>query len=424
MSSDTDYPRQRTVAELLAEHGGGAPTGRRRRRREEAAALAAESNGVQSNGAQANGAQANGAQANGGGAPVVTELRPAEPAPPAPRERGANGSASGLAATVWGAPQPAEVEDRAASPEAPPPPSTPIPPQPDWPTEQIPPVGRSGRGVGHTGPMERLRRASPRWRDALEAVERSERELRLDPVGPLRGDGLPDDDPAHPETPSAELFRTGDRPDDGGPPTQAAAPVELGLEPDQDAVAASDRDYGALAIEPRPAVNGVLPGHLDHDIDDLDDRQLDDRQLDDRQLDDWQLDDRQLDRSVVTEPDDPLRTAVDPDAEATVVPPARRRLGRTAAETEGDRSVGTAWAWVIGQWLAGAVGGAALWVGFRFLWRGLPVVALAAAALITVGLVLLVRSLLRTDGPRTTVLAVLVGLVLTVSPAILVLLDR
>src|SRR4051812_19175747 len=33
MTSETDYPRQRTVAELLAEHGGGAPTGRRRRRR-------------------------------------------------------------------------------------------------------------------------------------------------------------------------------------------------------------------------------------------------------------------------------------------------------------------------------------------------------------------------------------------------------
>src|SRR5918997_590859 len=36
MSPDTDHPRQRTVAELLAQHGGGdtATTGRRRRRRE------------------------------------------------------------------------------------------------------------------------------------------------------------------------------------------------------------------------------------------------------------------------------------------------------------------------------------------------------------------------------------------------------
>src|SRR5580765_867401 len=34
MTSETDYPRQRTVAELLAEHGG-VQTGRRRRRRAE-----------------------------------------------------------------------------------------------------------------------------------------------------------------------------------------------------------------------------------------------------------------------------------------------------------------------------------------------------------------------------------------------------
>src|SRR3954452_10626990 len=33
MSSDSDHPRQRTVAELLAAHGAGTATGRRARRR-------------------------------------------------------------------------------------------------------------------------------------------------------------------------------------------------------------------------------------------------------------------------------------------------------------------------------------------------------------------------------------------------------
>jgi hypothetical protein len=99
--------------------------------------------------------------------------------------------------------------------------------------------------------------------------------------------------------------------------------------------------------------------------------------------------------------------------------PASRRLDRL-----GGDSTGQAWAAVLAQWIIGAIGGAALWVGFRFLWRELPVVALAAAALVTVGLVVVVRALLRNDDARTTVFAVLVGLLLTVSPAILVLLGR
>jgi hypothetical protein len=83
-----------------------------------------------------------------------------------------------------------------------------------------------------------------------------------------------------------------------------------------------------------------------------------------------------------------------------------------------------AWAGVVAQWLAGAVAGAVLWVLFRYLWRGLPVVALAAALLVTAGLVLAVRQLLHDVDRRTTAFAVLVGLLLTASPAVLVLLGR
>jgi hypothetical protein len=102
--------------------------------------------------------------------------------------------------------------------------------------------------------------------------------------------------------------------------------------------------------------------------------------------------------------------------------PKRRSAAKSApGEEEG---AGPSWPAVIAQWIAGAIGGAALWVGFRFLWRDLPVVALAAAVLVTVGLVVIVRALLRSTDLRTTLFAVLVGLLLTVSPAILVLLGR
>jgi len=109
--------------------------------------------------------------------------------------------------------------------------------------------------------------------------------------------------------------------------------------------------------------------------------------------------------------------ADDPPAGLPAAPKRRRRSSAPA-------SAGQAWAAVVAQWIAGAIGGAALWVGFRFLWRDLQVVALAAAVLVTVGLVLVVRALMHNDDRRTTLFAVLVGLLLTVSPAILVLLGR
>lgn len=97
----------------------------------------------------------------------------------------------------------------------------------------------------------------------------------------------------------------------------------------------------------------------------------------------------------------------------------QRRLGHASRDSEGR-----AWAPVLAQWILGALAGAGLWVGFRYLWGNLLVVAVAAAVLVTVGLVVIVRSLLRNDDMRTTLFAVLVGLLLTVSPAILPLLGR
>jgi hypothetical protein len=165
------------------------------------------------------------------------------------------------------------------------------------------------------------------------------------------------------------LERRGAPADDGGPPTEAAAPLDF----DHPAgLGRTDRDD----FDGDPDYHGELDDDLDHDDQD-------------------------------GEPDG-----------------ADERDGRRQRLPKLADSAGQVWAAVVAQWIVGAIGGAALWVGFRFLWRDLPVVALAAAVLVTAGLVVIVRALLRNNDMRTTLFAVLVGLLLTVSPALLVLLGR
>jgi hypothetical protein len=91
-----------------------------------------------------------------------------------------------------------------------------------------------------------------------------------------------------------------------------------------------------------------------------------------------------------------------------------------------DRETSPAREWLImiGQLALGVVGGAAVWLGFNWLWGFLPAAALAAAVVVIVVLVLIVRKIRRAEDLQTTVLAVLVGLVVTVSPAALLLLNR
>lgn len=82
------------------------------------------------------------------------------------------------------------------------------------------------------------------------------------------------------------------------------------------------------------------------------------------------------------------------------------------------------WATMAGQLALGVIGGAAVWLGFNWLWGFLPQAALVVALAVIVGLVLIVRKIRRAEDLQTTVLAVLVGLVVTVSPAALLLLNR
>ncbi|PRX45537.1 hypothetical protein B0I33_109200 [Prauserella shujinwangii] len=82
------------------------------------------------------------------------------------------------------------------------------------------------------------------------------------------------------------------------------------------------------------------------------------------------------------------------------------------------------WLALAGQLALGVVGGAGVWLAFNWLWVQLPAAALVAALVVTVGLVWIVRRVRRAEDLQTTVLALLVGLVVTVSPAALLLVSR
>lgn len=110
------------------------------------------------------------------------------------------------------------------------------------------------------------------------------------------------------------------------------------------------------------------------------------------------------------------------DFEYDEAEPAADEAEESAADDES--SPARQWLSMAVQLAFGVVGGAAVWLGFNWLWGKLPAAALAAAVLVIAALVWIVRRIRRAEDLQTTVLAVLVGLVVTVSPAALLLLSR
>ncbi|MER6894577.1 hypothetical protein ABT261_12775, partial [Amycolatopsis sp. NPDC000740] len=94
------------------------------------------------------------------------------------------------------------------------------------------------------------------------------------------------------------------------------------------------------------------------------------------------------------------------------------------AEPEPAVSAGKQWLTLAGQLALGVVGGAAVWLGFNWLWVNLAPAALVGALLVIVALVWIVRKIRRAEDLQTTLLAILVGLVVTVSPAALLLVAK
>jgi hypothetical protein len=93
-------------------------------------------------------------------------------------------------------------------------------------------------------------------------------------------------------------------------------------------------------------------------------------------------------------------------------------------DPEGARSPVREWVMMATQIGIGVVGGAVLWLICEWLWQRIPVVALVVALAVITGLVWVVRHVRRAEDLQTTVIAVLVGLFVTVSPAALLLVGR
>jgi hypothetical protein len=87
-------------------------------------------------------------------------------------------------------------------------------------------------------------------------------------------------------------------------------------------------------------------------------------------------------------------------------------------------STGREWLVTGAQVGVGAIAGAAVWLGFSWLWGLMPIAAIVAAVVVVIGLVLVVRKWRKAEDLQTTVLAILAGLVVTVSPAALLLVRR
>lgn len=79
------------------------------------------------------------------------------------------------------------------------------------------------------------------------------------------------------------------------------------------------------------------------------------------------------------------------------------------------------WAVLAGQAVVAVVAGALLFKGFEKLWDGLPWVALVLAVLVIAGLVAVVRILRQTEDLLSLLIAVIVGVFVTIGPLVFVL---
>jgi hypothetical protein len=449
MSSDTDNPRQRTVAELLAAHGDVSATTARRRRRREPDGQGEDALRPGGEGAAAPEWMSGSAEPDSlrgdrvPPAPRAGRRRAPEPEPWEPAAREPQG---------WDSQPRGQSLDDAAPREAPAwEPS-------GWDAQEREPQARGSRsrepGWDHEAPSRDAQgwdddargwdgdargwdgaqgwdgdEPQP-WEQEQGAWESRSRE-RMPPDAPARGpqprevqprevqprEAQPWEQQAAPweaqqaESPRAPERPTGatrrgeraasdpvrDRPTDKMPRVRNSAPPDVGLT----APIQQQRRQGVPKADEPELEDGGPPTQASTPLD----------------LDDHPAGLGGRGRARDADHDGYDSGEMEP-VDAPDEPGERGRIGKMAD------SAGQAWAGVLAQWIIGAVGGAALWVGFRYLWRSLPVVALAAAVLVTVGLVVVVRALLRNNDLRTTLFAVLVGLLLTVSPAILVLLGR
>ncbi|MFC9557276.1 hypothetical protein ACFTWF_41375 [Rhodococcus sp. NPDC056960] len=110
-------------------------------------------------------------------------------------------------------------------------------------------------------------------------------------------------------------------------------------------------------------------------------------------------------------PESPRRSRKEAKAEKAEAAKAEK-----AGKGEGAENSTREWAVLIGQGVVAVIAGALLFKGFEKLWDVFPWVALILALLVIVGLVAMVRILRRTDDITSFVIAVVVGMIVTLGP--------
>ncbi|WP_009474742.1 hypothetical protein [Rhodococcus sp. JVH1] len=111
-------------------------------------------------------------------------------------------------------------------------------------------------------------------------------------------------------------------------------------------------------------------------------------------------------------PESPRRSRKEAKAEKAEAAKAEKAGKKDEAGENSTRE----WAVLIGQGVVAVIAGALLFKGFEKLWDVFPWVALILALLVIVGLVAMVRVLRRTDDITSFVIAVVVGMIVTLGP--------
>lgn len=399
MSSDNDpNDRQRTVAELLAEHGKHPTANPRRRRRrtedaaEETAPQAiiarvradsgaiprvqppAEQESLQSQPAQYEAAadarsmsrqQASRQHPSAQSPTTARRTQPhpsrSEPQRSEPRRSEPQRDEPQRSESQREGPQRSEAQ-RYSSPVTSHPSITPPP-------TNVPPVRRYSRPPGSSAEG---RNVSPSPRSGAPGVAAQPNEPRTEQL------------PAVPAVPEPHVVPPGEPPTGSFRPTSTRRPETAGQSRFGEAIP-PDKEYG----------------HRDSDSS----RQVMPTEDQDDYRDDYQ-----------DNPAEDFEAQRDEDLEAEE---AEANQGYDGADNDRE------WLTLVGLITAGVVGGAGVWLGFDWLWGVLPTAALVTALVVIAAMVWVIRRI-RPDEERvdiqTMVLVVLVGLVVTVSPAALLML--
>jgi hypothetical protein len=357
--SGADQPTQRTVAELLAEYGGSAQKGSRRRRRR------AED--------------------------------PTETAPQAIIDRVLSDSGQMRAVNPDAEPSPSRSQrsgPQHPQPSAPQPPAASAPQPPLAAPLQAAPVAPSAPEAlaPEPGPGAPPGGGAAYWAQRFSGADQDTAAAPAAPTGSAAPTVPPEGDVE--STIQQPALRRSAPPQDGPPPAPPAPPKPIPPEgmteqlPRVPAPSEPDPEGTAvLAYPAAPQQEESAEPEDPYDFEDYDEPEAE-----------YVEDDYDPELPAGLDADDYLADEVEEE------PSARREWGTLAV-----------------QGVVGLVGGGLLWVGFRWLWETQALAALGAALAITGLLVFIAWKFLRTNDLQTILLAVLVGLFCTVSPAALLL---